>query len=195
LTILDSSDIIKSKGLLVLAETYIEHYTVIDYQHWEGNWELVYGIPYAMAPSPMVTHQSISGKIFVALSKALQDCPNCQPLFEIDWEVGSDTVVRPDTLVICYEPDEKLTKKPELIFEIASPSTVRRDEVLKYELYQQEGVKYYVIVYPEMGVAKVYELHQGRYIKVGDFSDEIYQFDVDGCEIGFNFSGIWRVKK
>jgi Uma2 family endonuclease len=177
------------------AEKYIEYYTVNDYQQWEGDWELVYGVPYAMAPSPMVTHQSINMQIVLQLGKSLDNCPNCQSLFEIDWEVNSDTVVRPDILVICYEPDEKLTKKPELIFEIASPSTVRRDEVLKYELYQQEGVKYYVIVYPGMGIAKVYKLKEGRYIKVDDFSDERYTFVTDGCEIDFDFSRIWRVKR
>ncbi|CAA6821110.1 MAG: Unknown protein [uncultured Sulfurovum sp.] len=178
----------------MLAEKYIELYTIEDYQHWEGEWELIYGSPYAMAPSPMVTHQNINGKIFLELNKAFDDCPDCQALFEIDWEVSSDTVVKPDTLVICYEPDEKITKKPELIFEIASKSTVKRDETLKFELYQQEGVEFYVIVYPDKQVAKVYHLKEGRYIKAGDFSDEMYVFDLDKCKIDFDFSKIWRVR-
>ena len=174
------------------AQTYTEYYTVEDYQHWQEAWELIYGSPYAMAPSPLVTHQNISMKIARQLSEKLDDCPKCQALFEIDWEVSNDTVVKPDTLVICYEPDEKITKKPELIFEIASKSTVKRDETLKYELYQQEGVEFYVIVYPKKQVAKVYKLHQGRYIKAGDFSDENYAFKLNECSIDFDFSKIWR---
>ncbi len=179
----------------MIAEAYAEYYTAKEYEQWEGNWELIYGSPYAMSPSPMVTHQSINMQIVLQLGVQLNNCANCQALFEIDWEVNSDTVVRPDTLVICYEPDEKLTKKPELIFEIASPSTVKRDEVLKYELYQQEGVKYYVIVYPNKNMAKVYKLKDGKYIKVNDFSDEKYLFDLDTCGIDFDFSKIWRVKR
>ena len=179
----------------MLAETYLEHYSADDYQHWEGNWELIGGFPYAMAPSPMVTHKNINMKIALELGKSLDNCLNCQALFETDWEVNSDTVVRPDMLVICYEPDEKLTKKPELIFEIASPSTVKRDEVLKYELYRQEGVKYYVLVYPEKKIAKIYRLNEGQYIKEGDFSEENYLFDFDTCSIVFDFSKIWRVKR
>ena len=178
----------------MLTQRYIELYSVEDYQHWEGDWELIYGSPYAMAPSPMVTHQSINMKIARQLDEKLDNCPKCQTLFEIDWEISSDTVVKPDTLVICYEPDEKLTKKPELIFEIASPSTVKRDETLKYELYQQEGVAFYVIVYPIKQVAKVYKLHEGRYIKAGDFSDEIFTFELDDCKIEFDYSTIWRVR-
>jgi len=178
----------------MLAKTYREYYTIEDYNHWHDEWELIYGVPYAMAPSPMVTHQSINGKIFLELNSSFENCPSCQALFEIDWEISSDTVVKPDTLVICYEPDEKLTKKPEIIFEIASPSTVKRDETLKFELYQQEGVAYYIIVYPENKVAKVYALKEGRYIKVGDFSDENHTFVTPKCDLDFDFSKIWRVR-
>jgi len=178
----------------MLAQKYTEYYTVEDYQHWQDDWELIYGSPYAMAPSPLVTHQSINMKIARQLDEKLDNCPKCQALFEIDWEVANDTVVKPDTLVICYEPDEKITKKPEIIFEIASKSTIKRDETIKYELYQQEGVEFYVIVYPKKQVAKVYKLHEGRYIKAGDFSDESYDFELDNCTIEFDFSKIWRKK-
>jgi Uma2 family endonuclease len=179
----------------MLVQTYMDYYTIEDYQQWEGDWELIYGYPYAMAPSPMFTHQNINIKIVRQLSEQLEHCVKCQPAFEIDWEVNSDTIVRPDTLVICYEPDEKITKKPELIFEIVSDSTVKRDETLKFELYQNEGVSYYVIVYPKKNIAKLYKLKEGRYIKENDFSDELYIFELNECNINFDFSKIWRVKK
>ena len=178
----------------MLAQKYIEYYTLEDYRHWEDEWELIYGTPYAMVPSPMFTHQNISGKIFAELNSELTKCPHCQAVFEIDWEISSDTVVKPDNLVICYEPDEKITKKPEMIFEIISPSTARRDETVKFELYQNEGVKYYTIVYPKKQIAKVYKLQNGRYIKVDDFSTESYKFEIENCNIDFDFSKIWRIR-
>jgi len=175
---------------------YTEHYTVDDYNLWEGDWELIDGKPYAMAPSPMVTHQSVNGKLFRQLDEALEDCTDCEALFETDWQVSHDTVLRPDTVVICYEPDERLTKKPEIIFEVISPSTALRDEKAKFEIYEQEGVHYYVLVYPETKTAKVYELREGRYIKKGDFSEEQTLFILtEECEIAFDFCKIWRVKK
>jgi len=177
-----------------MSVAYIEHYTVKDYNLWEGDWELIDGKPYAMAPSPMVTHQSINGNIFLHLDELLDECQECQPFFEIDWFVSSDTVVRPDTLVICYEPDEKLTKKPEIIFEVVSPSTVAKDERVKFDIYEREGVRYYIIVYPEEKVAKAYELKDGRYIKMGDYSDEKTLFRLPSCDLEFDFSKIWRKK-
>jgi Uma2 family endonuclease len=173
---------------------YIEHYSVDDYNQWEGDWELIEGKPYAMAPSPMVTHQSISMKITRQLDELLDECEECQPIFEIDWKVSNDTVVRPDTLVICYEPDEYITKKPEIIFEVTSASTVKKDEKVKFKIYEREGVKYYILVYPDTKIAKVYKLKDGRYIKDGDFSDEKTVFNLPSCDIEFDFSRIWRRK-
>jgi hypothetical protein len=42
-----------------MALAYQEFYTLDDYLQWEGNWELIEGMPYAMAPSPSVTHQTV----------------------------------------------------------------------------------------------------------------------------------------
>ncbi|MEO1751242.1 hypothetical protein [Thiofaba sp. EF100] len=65
-----------------------EHYTVEDYQHWEGDWELIEGRPYAMSPA-------------------------CQALYECDVRFSSETIVRPDLLVVCYPPEEaNLTRAP-----------------------------------------------------------------------------------
>ena len=173
----------------------MEIYTVQDYLQWEGDWELIYGQPMAMAPSPGLTHQALSMTIARQLDEALDDCPRCQALFEIDVEFSEDTVVRPDVLVICYQPEgERLTRAPDLIFEVISPKTSRRDEVIKFDLYRKEAVAHYVLVYPEAKKAKVWRLIEGEYRKVGDFYDEKYCFELSGCTIDFDFLRLWERK-
>lgn len=173
----------------------METYTVQDYLQWEGDWELIHGQPVAMAPSPGLTHQTVNMTIARQLDESLDDCPNCQALFEIDVEFSEDTVVRPDVLVICYQPEgERLTRAPALIFEVISPKTARRDEVIKFDLYRKEGVAYYVLAYPESKKAKVWQLVEGEYRKVGDFHDEQHCFELPGCAIDFDFSRIWKRK-
>jgi len=171
---------------------YVEYYTKDDFYSWDGDWELIYGHPYAMSPSPMVNHQFINGKIFRQLDEKLDNCKKCHALFETDVEFSEDTVLRPDSMVICYEPKDRVTKAPEIVFEVISKSTAKRDEQLKFEVYQNEGVKYYILVYPKSKKAKVYKLHNGRYIKVGDFSEENYKFELGKCDIKFDFSFIWK---
>jgi hypothetical protein len=53
---------------------YEEKYTVQDYHEWEGEWELVYGDAYAMAPSPMYGHQYVNLKIARQLDEKLEMC-------------------------------------------------------------------------------------------------------------------------
>ncbi|RUM72960.1 MAG: Uma2 family endonuclease, partial [Sulfurovum sp.] len=103
------------------------------------------------------------------------------------------TIVEPDNLVICHEPQNEayITKAPKVIFEILSKSTAHKDKNLKYSLYEKEGVEYYIIVDPTESLAKVYKLHTGKYIKVCDASDESVSFTLDACDFTFDFGKIW----
>ena len=177
-----------------MKEEYYPQYTYEDYALWEGDWELIYGVPYAMAPAPMIKHQRISSKIAFVLEASLSSCKQCQALLAVDWKVADNTVVQPDNLVICHTPlhDAYLVKAPELIFEILSKSTRQKDIGLKFELYEREGVKYYAIVDPEQEIVKVYRLNsEGKYIKLADVSDEFVDFTLSSCDVSFNFKKIW----
>jgi len=161
-----------------LKKEYFPNYTYSDYKNWEGDWELIYGIPYAMAPAPMIKHQAISNKIAWQLQEALKECTKCQALLPIDWKIDDSTVVQPDNLVICHNPHNEayINKAPKIIFEILSKSTATKDINLKYDLYEQEGVEYYIIVDPKDDIAKVHRLQNGRYVKVCDAYEDIVKF-------------------
>lgn len=175
-------------------ELYRPHYTCSDYELWEGQWELIEGIPYAMNPAPSLQHQSLSQKIAMQLGLKLQACQNCQALLPIDWKISDETVVQPDNLVVCGADLEGqyLTQAPGLIFEILSPSTAHKDRHLKFELYEREAVKYYVMVDPETQIAKLYTLNsEGRYIKKLDANKQTFSFELGDCTIAFDFSQLW----
>ncbi len=171
----------------------LPHYTYDDYLIWEGKWELIYGLAYAMSPAPTIKHQNISNNIAWLLKEKLKNCEHCLALLPIDWKVADDTIVQPDNLVICHQPDndQYITKAPEIIFEVLSKSTALKDQNVKFKIYQSEGVKYYIIVYPKEHTAKVYILNQGKYIKLADVSDETISFDIKQCQFNFEFSKIW----
>lgn len=178
---------------MVLA--YQEHYTVGDYRLWEGEWELIEGMPYAMTPSPTVTHQICAANLLHQIKTSLEKAPegcSCQVLMETDWEVSSDTVVRPDILVTCDDLVEKVIRTPGLIAEVVSASSAKRDEQQKFELYRKEGVIYYILVYPDKRVAKIYRNETGEFRKIGDVSDETVDFELGGCMFGLDFGRVWR---
>ena len=170
----------------------LPHYTWDDYQHWEGYWELIDGIAYAMSPAPSILHQTISQKIAAQFELALSSCPSCQALLPVDWKIDEDTVVQPDNLIICGEiAGNYLTKAPQLIVEILSKSSEQKDKVAKFGLYEKEGVKYYLIVDPESQVVKVYDLFDGRYVKKLDASHELLDFKIAECDFKVDLSKIW----
>jgi len=134
-----------------MAALVLETYTYEDYKHWDGEWELIYGHPYAMAPSPVGKHQFVMMRIGYLLNKKLEelDCNECFVLGEIDYIISNDTVLKPDVALVCKELPKFITKPPIAIFEIISPSTKLRDEITKKEIYEKEGVENLFLVYPD----------------------------------------------
>ncbi len=172
----------------------LPNYSYKDYELWEGDWELIYGVPFAMSPAPSIQHQTISNNIAWQLKNLLLECLDCKPLLPVNWRVDEQTVVQPDNLIICDEPESEtyLTKAPTLIFEILSKSSAAKDRRIKFRLYEREGVRHYIIVDPKSSVAKIYNLHNGKYIKNKDASYETADFDLGECNITFDFSKIWE---
>ena len=117
---------------------YLPKYTYEDYENWEGRWELIYGIPYAMSPAPGIRHQEVTGNINFELKNILINCEECKTLMTVDWRIpdmDDNTVLQPDNLVICKDVKGKyLTDTPVMIFEILSPSTAMKDRHIKYEI-------------------------------------------------------------
>ena len=175
-----------------MALAYEEYYTIEDYRKWDGDWELIYGMPYAMAPFALPSHQVVSSNILFELKKQLENCEECEAIMESEIVISKDTVLRPDVIVYCDEITDKLTKTPPLIFEVTSPSTFKRDEIIKKEIYEKEGVRYYTIVYPDEKRVKIYKNIDGRFVKVGDEDKFKYEFD---CEIEVDFSKVWLKDK
>ena len=171
----------------------VEYYSYEEYSLWKGDWELIKGIPLSMTPSHTISHQSIASEIAFELKNSFKDSKLCMVLGGADWKVSSDTVVKPDVVLTCNETnDTYMTKAPEIIVEVISKSTAKRDEQTKFKLYQEEGVKYYIIVYPKDLKAKVYKLENGRYLKVGDFLTESYTFNESSCKASVDFGAVFE---
>jgi len=172
----------------------ILHYTYTDYCQWEGEWELIDGVPVSMAPAPVKIHQQLSGGIFMVLNQTMQEgCVDCEVLYEVDWKVNEETVLRPDIVLACEDEGEAyLTKAPKVIVEILSPSTAKKDETIKFDIYEAEGVQYYILVYPDDLKAKVYSLKEGKYIKVGDFTHEVLDFVDLTCTVSLDFVKVFK---
>ena len=157
-----------------------------NYLTWDDGqrYEIIKGTVYIMSPGPTRFHQKASGDIFNQFYNYLQDkeCEIYAAPFDIRLPEGDEkdedilTVVQPDLIVICDE--DKLDKRgcrgaPDLIVEILSPSSYKKDKIIKRELYEKHGVKEYWLVDLEGKIVEVYKLQEdGEYGKSELYTEE-----------------------
>lgn len=171
-----------------------EYYTYDDYVNWEGDWELIDGIAYAMAPSPAKDHQFLLSLLNFAFQKELFSCQECKVFVEMDYKIDEENVVKPDLAILCKEDKEErfISIAPDLIIEVVSKSSAKRDEKIKFEMYEKEKVKYYILAYPNDKKVKVFKLQNNKYEKIGDFREDACEFELNNCKIKVNFKEIFE---
>jgi Uma2 family endonuclease len=176
-----------------IAAKYRPYYTYDEYCLWEGKWELIEGMPYAMCPAPVPAHQNVNGNIYSELKAAvILGCNKCKVYLPLDWKISEDTVVQPDVLVVCKKIEKKfLDFPPVLVVEILSPSTGSKDRHEKMELYLSQKVKYYLIIDPQFKKVEVYELIHDQYLPVAlNPATFIFSLHAD-CIAEVNLLDIW----
>lgn len=171
----------------------LPHYTYEDYCRWEGQWELIEGIPYAMSPMPRPDHQAVAANLAAEFRQALKagkcSCKIYQP---IDYKVENDTVLNPDLLIVC-KPIVKqfLDFAPDVVVEILSPATALKDRHTKYEIYQQQKIPFYIIIDVDKKTVEVFKLMEDRYNSVSIEPKKPFAFTLTGCSFSIIFENIW----
>jgi len=144
-----------------------QRYTYADYVTWldDKRRELINGFIHLMS-APNLIHARISHlmswfmEFFVRQNNA--KCQIFHAPFDVRLPLENETaddkiynVVQPDICVVCdlSKLDERgCIGAPDLIVEVLSPSTLKRDWNYKFNLYEKAGVREYWIVDP---IAKV----------------------------------------
>ncbi len=161
-----------------------QNYTYADYLTWNEaeRWEILDGIPYMQA-APSRVHQEIlmelSKQFAVYLtgkSCSVYPAPFCVRLDIEKNDNDIKNVVEPDITIVCDSSklDEQGCKgSPDMIIEILSPSTGKKDKLIKFNKYEKAGVKEYWIVEPDTKLISVFLLQSDdRYGRPEIYSDE-----------------------
>lgn len=126
-------------------------------------------------PAPTVPHQRVLLKLAVLIAPFVEDNRLGEVLFAPTDVYLSDTnVVQPDLVFVSAARAEIITERdvhgpPDLVVEIASPSTQQRDRGVKLDIYARYGVAEYWLVDPAAKAAETLRLEDGRFIATGHF--------------------------
>jgi Uma2 family endonuclease len=180
-----------------LATKILPHYTYDEYRLWEGRWEIIEGIPYAMSPAPNPRHQWISSNIKGELRNAIKrsQCKSCKVYDFIDIKIAEDTVVQPDAVVVCKEITKPfLDFPPALVVEILSLSTAMKDRNNKFYQYQSFGIRYYLIVDTDKSTVEIYQLNAAGQYQLNEYTpSDSFHFQLDEeCAAVINLNDIWE---
>ncbi|RZJ60919.1 MAG: Uma2 family endonuclease [Hymenobacter sp.] len=158
-------------------------YTYADYLSWKfiDLVELVHGRVLRRMSAPTFAHQQCSSNLHGELYQYLKNKP-CR-VFAAPFDVrllrstgNGDaqvrTVVQPDLCVICDAT--KFDRRgcvgaPDWVIEIISPGTTTHDTKTKFDLYAENGVGEYWIVYPGEQNIAVFVLQNGDYQTMGEY--------------------------
>lgn len=158
------------EALPEISEKRQGEYTIEDYYliPEERRVELIDGVIYDMA-SPTAVHQILSTElcniIRSYICKQKGRCIVMAAPMDVQLDCDDKTMVQPDVMVVCDR--DKITRKcvhgaPDLVVEILSESTKKKDMYVKLGKYMEAGVREYWLVDPN-----------GKKVIVYDFEAEV----------------------
>ena len=163
----------------MVAEQVITKLTYDDYAAMpEGErYELIDGVLIVVA-SPNREHQSIQFKLSLRVGNLVEG-DDLGWVFNPPFDVlfSRTEVVQPDLIFVSKEREDIITDAniqgaPDLVVEILSPSSTRRDWRDKFDMYERHGVREYWLIDPDMRMAWVFTIEDGTFKEAGRYDAE-----------------------
>ena len=159
----------------------------------EPRCELLYGRLVLMT-SPVVRHQEVLlrlARLLVDFADASQGRAIIAPM---DVRLADHSVVQPDLIYVTLQRasvlHERIHGAPDLLVEVLSPTTARRDLGEKLRLYAESDIREYWIVDPVGGTFE-FLVNDGGAFRVRLAESEVYRSEsVPGLEI--DLEAFWR---
>lgn len=195
-------------GTVSPAETYLVSEALAEYAHrkQQGDYtledyfalpeerrvELIDGVIYDMA-SPTLIHQAIGDSLQALFNHYIREkhgtCRAFTSPVDVQLDCDDRTMVQPDVLILC---DLSKVRKgrvygaPDLVVEVLSPATSRKDRSLKLSKYKRAGVREYWIVDPKWKTVLVYAFKKGDTAALYGFDAIVPVGIYDGeCRVDF----------
>ena len=125
-----------------------------------------------VSPPPSVQHQRVSRELEFLILEYLRRSKRGEVF---DAPIGvrlGDDVLEPDLVIVLNEHAERIGTQvidgaPDIVVEILSPGTAKRDLGTKRQAYEAAAVPEYWIVDIESGAVEVLSLERGSYARAG----------------------------
>ena len=135
------------------------------------DYEIIEGVKF-MSPSPNMLHGKVVGRLMITIGTyaAVNKLGFAFP-DSLDVHLPDGNVLRPDFIFIGVANGKFVVNNeqgtfygvPDMVAEVFSRSTMKRDVGIKKDVYERNGVKEYWMIDPRSETIQVYILREGKY--------------------------------
>ena len=143
------------------------------------SYEIIGGEKF-MAPAPTLDHSDTVFKLAYAIGGYLLEHKSGYVYTDnVDVHFSDGSLYKPDLCVVLKSNEKILAGRkaifgaPDMVVEVLSRSTRKKDLTIKKDTYEAQGVREYWIIDPYMKIVSVYLLRDGKY----ELDDEYILFD------------------
>ena len=142
----------------------------------DEDFEIIEGEKLIMAPAANLGHGTVIGTLFVDFFIYISTRKINAAVFvdDVDVHLPDGNLFRPDLTVVCnpeiVDKEGSINGVPDLVVEVLSRSTMKKDIGIKKTVYERNGVKEYWIIDRWSKRVEVYHLIDGKYEL-----DEVYK--------------------
>jgi Uma2 family endonuclease len=162
-----------------------KRYSYADYLTWQfaERVELIHGEILKINSITYRMHQQATGNIFSRINLFLSKTKCSVYIAPFDVRLLDNkknntnkniyTVVQSDICVVCDESkldDQGCIGSPDLIIEVVSPGNTKKEIDTKFNLYQENGVGEYWIVFPFDENVQIFDLINNSYQLLGNYT-------------------------
>ncbi len=155
-------------------------------------YELLNGV-LVRKSAPHILHQRISKKLFRLLESFVLEKKLGEVFYApVDVVLSADSAPQPDLMYVSHanaavldEEEGVINGAPDLVVEIISPSSVKRDRIEKKALYEKFAIAEYWLVDPNNQSIEIYTLQNNRYelLVFADATESVASKVIAGLEI------------
>jgi Uma2 family endonuclease len=172
-----------------------DEFTVEDYLELpeEERMELIDGVIYDLG-APTDKHQIIGDEIQSRfrdyIRKEKGKCITITSPIDVQLDCDNRTMVQPDVVIVCDRnkfKNGRIFGAPDLVVEVLSNSTKKKDIFIKGEKYWSAGVREYWLVDPLKKMVTVYKYEDEDFQSMYTFEDKVpVGIWNDECEVDFS---------
>ena len=151
-----------------------------------------------MTPAPNPRHQNVLRNLvrIIDLTCLAEDLGTVY-FAPIDVILDQTTIIQPDLVFIRKARLAIVTERgiegvPDLVVEILSPGTARRDRIIKARIYARHGVSDYWLVDPDHRTLEAFHLGPTRYRKVASLRGKQAFHPLPFPDLAIRLTDLWK---